>query len=341
MISVGVLGCGYFGRVQQEAWGRVEGARLVAVADRDAEARAQAPDGVAAEASLEGLLRPRPDVVDISVPPSAQAVAVRGALAAKPALIVCQKPFCTSPEEAYALMEEAEAAGVPLAVHENFRFMPWWRAIHAALPEIGEPLNATFRLRPGDGQGEEAYLVRQPYFREMPRFLIRETGVHLVDVFRFLLGDPGAVTADLRRLNLAIAGEDAAHVLMEHGAARSLLDANRLLDHDAPDMRRTMGEGAVEGTVGTLTLTGDGAVTLRRHGSRAVRTVLEARDWPAFGGDCARALQQHVADHLSKGAPLENAARDYLTVVEVETAIYRSSEEGRRISLARGPAPAR
>ena len=341
MISVGVLGCGYFGRVQQEAWGRVEGARLLAVADRDAQARAQAPEGVAAEASLEALLRHRPDVVDISVPPAAQAEAVREALAAKPALIVCQKPFCTAPDEARALTGEAEAAGVPLAVHENFRFMPWWRAIHAALPEIGTPLDGTFRLRPGDGQGAEAYLARQPYFRAMPCFLIRETGVHLVDVFRFLLGDPEAVTADLRRLNPAIAGEDAAHVVMAHGEARSLLDANRLLDHDAPDMRRTMGEGAVEGTAGTLTLTGDGAVTLRRHGSRSLRTVLEARAWPAFGGDCARALQQHVADHLNRGAPMENAARDYLTVVEIEAAIYASAEAGRRISLARGPGPAR
>jgi len=39
---------------------------------------------------------------------------------------------------------------------------------------IGMPLHVTFRLRPGDGQGPQAYLARQPYFQNMPRFLIHE-----------------------------------------------------------------------------------------------------------------------------------------------------------------------
>ena len=34
-----------------------------------------------------------------------------------------------------------------------------------------------------------AYLERQPYFQTMPRFLVHETAIHLVDVFRFLLGE--------------------------------------------------------------------------------------------------------------------------------------------------------
>ncbi len=48
----------------------------------------------------------------------------------------------------------ADEAGILLVVHENFRFMPWFR--HARrLVEAG-------RLA-GDGQGPEAYLDRQPY----------------------------------------------------------------------------------------------------------------------------------------------------------------------------------
>lgn len=39
-----------------------------------------------------------------------------------------------------------------------------------------------------------------------PRFLIHETGVHLVDVFRYLLGEVAAVTASLHRRNPCIAG---------------------------------------------------------------------------------------------------------------------------------------
>ena len=34
---------------------------------------------------------------------------------------------------------------------------------------------------PGDGQGPDAYLARQPYFQAMERFLVHETAIHLID----------------------------------------------------------------------------------------------------------------------------------------------------------------
>ncbi|MEO0763052.1 MAG: hypothetical protein AAFZ09_14815, partial [Pseudomonadota bacterium] len=61
-----------------------------------------------------------------------------------------------------------------------------------------------------DGQGPDAYHARQPYFQRMPRFLVHETAVHWIDTFRYLMGEAETVYADLRRLNPAIAGEDAA-----------------------------------------------------------------------------------------------------------------------------------
>ena len=79
---------------------------------------------------------------------------------------------------------------------------------------LGEVYQITFRLRPGDGQGPEAYLERQPYFQTMERFLVHETAIHFIDVFRFLLGEePSTVYASLRRLNPAIKGEDAGLML--------------------------------------------------------------------------------------------------------------------------------
>ena len=74
---------------------------------------------------------------------------------------------------------------------------------------IGEKLHTlTFRSRPGDGWAADAYLARQPYFREMPRFLIHETGIHFIDTFRYLAGEVTRVYCRLRKLNPAIAGED-------------------------------------------------------------------------------------------------------------------------------------
>ncbi|TFL17908.1 Gfo/Idh/MocA family protein [Jannaschia formosa] len=328
-LRVGLLGLGYFARFHREAWGRIEGATLVATADAD-------PAKGADHADLDGLLGAGIDLLDIATPPPSHAAAIRAALPRGLRAIICQKPFCTSLNEARAVTAEAEAAGVPLIVHENFRFQPWFRCFRAALDadRIGRTLSLTFRLRPGDGQGEDAYLSRQPYFRTMPRLLIHETGVHYLDVFRYLLGPPDGIYADLRRLNPAIRGEDAGLVVLDYGGgARAVLDGNRLLDFETDDPRRTFGTALLEGTEGTLRLTGDGAVTVRRSGTQAVETLLEPRDWPGFAGDSVHALQSHVVRALQGDTALENEARAYLDVMALVELAYAASEARTRLPV--------
>jgi predicted dehydrogenase len=199
MLRVAGVGAGYFSRFHYDAWRRIPGASLVAVSDRDP-ARA-ATVGVAAYPAAEAMLAAvRPDLLDLIVPPVEQAALIRLAIGAGVPAIICQKPFGADLAEAEALTAEAEAAGTRLIVHENFRFQPWYRLIRAeiAAGHLGRVLNATFRLRPGDGQGPQAYLDRQPYFRAMPQFLIRETGVHFIDLVGFLFGPPTAVYAGTR-----------------------------------------------------------------------------------------------------------------------------------------------
>ena len=334
-LAVACLGAGYFAQFHHDAWRRIPEARLVAVADRDVGKAAAA--GVAAFSSLEAMLdAARPDILDVIVPPEAHLDAIRTGLDAGVRAVICQKPFCRSVAEAREAATLARARRVPLIVHENFRFQPWYRAMREeiAAGAVGTVHQASFRLRTGDGQGPRAYLDRQPYFRTMPRLLVHETAVHWIDVFRFLLGPIRDVYADLRRMNPVVAGEDAGHVLLGFdGGARALFDGNRLLDQDAEDLRLTLGDGAAEGDGGELRLSGDGAVRHRRFGARAWREVLAPRDRPGFGGDCVRALQSHVVAALLRGSPLENEAADYLPVLAAEAAIYRSAEEGRKIAL--------
>ena len=234
------------------------------------------------------------------------------------------------------MTELADRASIPLIIHENFRFQPWYRAIRDSLVagEIGTSRQATFRLRPGDGQGPEAYLSRQPYFRDMPRFLIHETAVHWIDTFRFLYGNPTAVYADLRRVNPEIRGEDAGFVLFDHpGDVRVLFDGNRCLDHAAENTRCTMGEGLFEGDAGSIALTGDGALHHRAFGAVKATPKLAPDSSGRFGGDCTFHLQAHVIQALSGVRPFENEARDYLAVQAVEEAIYRSAETGAKVAL--------
>ncbi|WP_300035433.1 Gfo/Idh/MocA family oxidoreductase [uncultured Roseobacter sp.] len=334
-LTVACLGAGYFSQFHYDAWSRIEGVRTVGSADLNiAAARAT---GLPAFGSLGAMLEAAvPDILDIILPPPGHASAVRTAIAAGVRTVICQKPFCLDLAEAQQIVEEADKAGVTLVVHENFRFMPWYRAIRSQIKEgrIGTPMQATFRLRPGDGQGPDAYLDRQPYFQQMPRFLIHETGVHWVDTFRFIFGDPTAVYADLRQLNPVISGEDAGMVLFDHpGGVRTLLDGNRLSDHAADNLRRTMGEALFEGTTGSLSLAGDGSVSFRAFGSDICEEVLGPDPWPGFGGDCVFHLQSHVVDCLRRGKTPENTAADYLTVIRVRDAIYASAEQGRKVSM--------
>ncbi|MFN6999858.1 MAG: Gfo/Idh/MocA family oxidoreductase [Elioraea tepidiphila] len=195
---------------------------------------------------------------------------------------------------------------------------------------LGEPLQLAFRLRPGDGQGPRAYLDRQPYFQTLPRFLVHETAVHLLDVFRFLFGMPEAVFADLRRLNPAIAGEDAGLIILRYAdGRRAVFDGNRLVDHAAANPRLTMGELLAEGTAGTLRLDGAGRLWRRARGAADEREHGYDRPAQGYGGDCVFALQRHVIAHLTQGAAVENRARDYLATLRLVEACYASAEQGR------------
>ena len=159
---------------------------------------------------------------------------------------------------------------MPLVVHENFRWQPWYREAKRLLDAgaLGAPHSIAFRLRPGDGQGPRAYLDRQPYFQQMPRLLVYETAIHFIDTFRFLLGEVAAVTARLRRINPAIEGEDAGYIVFEfERGASGLFDGNRANDHVAADQRRTMGEMWLEGAAG------DAAARRRRASTGGRRTA--------------------------------------------------------------------
>ncbi len=335
-VRIACVGAGWFSRLHRDAWARIVNADTVAAVDRDLQ-RAAATGLRAFDDFGDMMAEMRPDLVDIITPPPSHLDLIRRAVTGGAKAVICQKPFCASLDEAQEAARLSRESGVPVIVHENFRFQPWYRRIRAGIDEglIGEVLQITFRLRPGDGQGPEAYLARQPYFQQMPRFLVHETAVHWIDTFRYLLGEPESVYADLHRLNPAIAGEDAGHILFSYpGGRRALFDGNRLLDHPAENTRCTMGEALVEGTRGTISLDGSGRVTLRPFGKSDQTLLLEAGDQTVFGGDCVYHLQKHVIDSLLHGTALENTAADYLPVLRQEAAIYQSAHLGRKVSTA-------
>ena len=338
MLSVAIAGLGYFSRFHQDAWSRCSDVRVIAVADQDPSKREAAlrlfPDAVAYDDAEAMLAAARPDLVDLVTPPASHLRLVEAA-AARRIAVVCQKPLAPDWDTAVALVEAAERAGITLAVHENFRFMPWFREARDLVlaGRIGTPLHVSFRLRPGDGQGSDAYLARQPYFQSMPRFLIHETGIHLIDVFRFLLGEISGVFARLKRFNPAIAGEDAGIVVFDfQSGATGLFDGNRHVSHPSDDPRMTNGVMLLEGTGGTIRLDGYGRLFTMPNGGTETEHVYAWED-RGYGGDCVFHQIRHIADHFARATPLVNDGRAYLRNIAIEEAIYRSDKEGRFIDV--------
>lgn len=338
-VRLACAGRGYFSQFQYRAWRRIPEVEIVGIANRSREpAQALAAEfGIPAvfndvHTMLEQL---RPDLLDVITPPETHLPAIAAA-AALGVDVICQKPFCTSLEEALQAVDIADRAGISVVVHENFRFQPWYGAIRDVLAagRLGRVFQAQFRLRPGDGQGPRAYLDRQPYFQSMPRFLVHETAIHLVDVFRYLFGEARSVTASLRKLNPAIAGEDSGiFILHMDGDVLCVFDGNRLSDHFARNRRLVMGEMTIEGENGVLALDGDATLSFRPHGTND-REIIEYH-WKDcdFGGDCVYRLQRHVIDRRLAGGLAENTARDYLENLRVEEAIYASHANGCRVDL--------
>ncbi|NJN05759.1 MAG: Gfo/Idh/MocA family oxidoreductase [Rhodobacteraceae bacterium] len=327
------MGAGYFSHFQYEAWQRIPEVGITAFSNRDA-ARAKEVTGKFGIAKCypdwrEMLDAEKPDFVDIITPPPTHPEIC--AEAAKRGIhIICQKPLAPTLAEAKAIVDGAAQAKVRLMVHENFRFQPWHREIKRQLDAgvIGQLHSLSFRSRMGDGWGADAYIPRQPYFRDYPRLLVYETGLHFIDTFRYLAGDITRVSAWLRRLNPVIKGEDCGLLVFEFAnGAIGQWDANRYNEPACPlsEARYTFGEFLVEGSAGSLRLHLDGRITLKKLGEPETE-IAYPHERRGFGGDCVYATQRHFIDRLLDGKPFETSGEDYLITTAIQEAFYQSAE---------------
>ncbi|MBC8166586.1 MAG: Gfo/Idh/MocA family oxidoreductase [Bryobacteraceae bacterium] len=322
-----LIGCGFFGRIQAEAWSRIPDARIVAACDPDpGRARSISPNAFADAAEM--LSRVELDFVDIATRPDSHLPLIR--LAVERGLpVICQKPLADSHEDARTIAALAADSGILVTIHENWRWQPWFREAARLIHDgaIDTPICYQFRIRQRDGLGENAY-PNQPYFREMPQLHIHETLVHPIDTARFFFGNISSVSARIRRLNPAIAGEDRALLLLTHQSqVDGTVDGHRFLDPDPPGP--AMGETRIEGYGGVLQIDATGEI--RRNGA-----VLYSPPQPAVGykGDSARAVQMHFLDCIRGLTQPESSVDKYWNTFAAVQASYASAACGKAIAIA-------
>lgn len=332
------IGAGYFAPFQYEAWTRIPEVEIVAICDRT-EAKGRA---VMAQYDIPRYYSDwkrlidteEPSFVDIITPPADHEEMCAYA-AARNVNIICQKPLAPTMEASMRIVENASAARVRLMVHENWRWQPWYRKIKeiSDTGAIGIFTHIHSMTRLGDGWGDNPYSPRQPYFREYPRLLLYETGVHFIDTFRFLLGEVTSVFAQLRRLNPIIRGEDAGRLLLTfQSGATALWDANRYNETEADAPRFTFCQLRIDGTQGHLTMDHDSNIRMKMLGGPG-RDVPYPRENKNFAGDCVYSLQRHFIDCMLTGREFESNGEDYLKTIGIVQAAYDSAMRSEVVAL--------
>jgi len=333
------IGAGYFSQFHFEAWQRIDEVEIVGVCDSVLERAEQIVITYGfkkAYTSVEEMfLSEKPDFVDIITPPESHLELCKLAVT-RNVHIICQKPLAPTLKEAIEIESLVAASSVRMMVHENFRFQPWHRELKKLLELniIGEKLHTiNLRMRMGDGWQTDAYMNRQPYFREMERLLIYETGIHFIDVFRYLGGEITEVYAKLKTLNNNIKGEDFAWVNFDFAnGGLGFLDANRYNENTSENPRLTFGTVLIEGDKGSLRLYDDGKITVQllgkqehEHNYRFIKKN--------FAGDCVFATQQHFVSSLVSQTPFETNVSSYIPNILVLEKIYESSKRSAPIKV--------
>lgn len=134
------------------------------------------------------------EILDIAVPPDKQLEIVAYAATKKHLKgILCQKPLAMNSDEAVQIVDLCEKANIKLGVNSNMRYDQSIRALKAVLDEglLGERVLATIDMR--------AIPHWQDFLKKYDRIEILNMGIHHIDSFRYLFGDPKSVTCVTRK----------------------------------------------------------------------------------------------------------------------------------------------
>jgi predicted dehydrogenase len=133
---------------------------------------------------------PEIEILDIAVPPDVQMDIMRYATRQKHIKgIQCQKPIAMSLPETREIAELGKCGGIPIGVNSNMRYDQAMRALKYILDKglLGKPVLATIEMR--------AIPHWQEFLKKYPLLEIYSMGIHHVDIFRYLFGDPEKITA--------------------------------------------------------------------------------------------------------------------------------------------------
>lgn len=125
---------------------------------------------------------PTPDIITIAVNEDSHMEECLAAIAAKPRLIILEKPVALNSVQALEIAKAAEKAGVPVMVNHERRFAEDYKKAKAYIKEIG-------KLQTIRGELYSGLRIYGKEYEKDGTYSLLHDGTHLVDIISWLLDE--------------------------------------------------------------------------------------------------------------------------------------------------------
>jgi predicted dehydrogenase len=244
-------------------------------------------------------------------------------LAAAGKQIFVEKPFADTYAEAAAMVRACQAAGVTLAVDQNFRYhFPYAHArqlIREGL--VGEVVSIIHQ--------EMMFRQDKGWRIQNPRHALSVMGVHWLDGIRLLAGSDAKTIYCLTRSSPAIDCVGETDALTQIEFANGVIAAY-VQSFSIPPRRA---ETVVAGDKGALVLTYDGMEFYTKENRHEPQQTWANPYRGAAKPESAYACLNDLLTALEAGQEPPNSGQDNLRTVALLDGAYRSAQERREIAL--------
>lgn len=335
--KVGLVGTGFWSEKHLKAWSRIPEVQIVALCNRsNGKLKEKAeqfgiPNNQLFTSLDEMLAHCDMDIVDIVTGPETHFEFVKKAAAAGKH-IMCQKPFAPSLAEAEEMVAYVDSCGVRLMVTENWRWLQPFQTIKQVIDQ-----NILGKLHIARYIHTDYYTPRmapmvpipQPFFREMPKLLFYEMGVHWFDTWRFLFGTPKRLFAETQRVSPYIVGEDCGIVVLGYDQFYGFMDMSWATRQK---LDRPLGGEVgivhleqlnIDGDKGTLKMYTDGKITIVSKDGTLEETIMETTELDHE--ESHYRLQSHFIACLQSGLSFQTSGEDNLITLRMAFGVYESA----------------
>jgi predicted dehydrogenase len=233
------------------------------------------------------------------------------------------------------MVQVCKDAGVPLFIHENWRWQTPIRALSDALKTgvIGTPFRARIEMISGF-----PVFKNQPLLRTLDHFIVTDLGSHTLDTARFLFGEANSLCCQVRKVHQDIKGEDVATILLEMGGKTTvtihMAYAENYLERDHFPQTFIF----IEGDQGSIELAADYWLRVTTKDGTLSRRVPPPRyPWADPAYDVVHSsIVPCNADILGglRGGACETTGEDNLKTVQLVFAAYDSAANGQVIHFS-------